>query len=97
MEAKKQKKIRWKLIRTIGNCRLNGYAFDLFESNAGNAVIRIEKDYEYVGRKNWLYFDSVEEANNCVDNIAIDCDGDQIYGTERVYALMQRWVFDDYC
>lgn len=69
-------------IRTIGNCALNGYSFDVYENKNGSATIRPVKSMSDFPRPQWMTFKDLDSLENWVENRCGD-----VVGAGRVQIL----------
>jgi hypothetical protein len=69
--------------KNIGNCRLNGIGFDLYERKDGTATIVPDKNTRQLPRKNWMKFGSWESAEKWIE---VRCEG--LEGASRVNKLI---------
>lgn len=77
-----------KFIRTIGNTASNGISFDLYENKDASATIRPVRNMTDLPRKKWQKFDSLEAAENRIDDIC----GNDLFGAQRVAKLKEVWL-----
>ena len=77
-----------KFIRSIGNCLVNNFGFDLYENKDGTAVIRPVKLRRDFPSKHWIRFDSLEDAEKTIERVA----GEDTEGAQRVYKLIKAWL-----
>jgi hypothetical protein len=75
-------------IRSIGNCRVNGIGFDLYENKDDTATIRPNRLGADFPNRSWIKFDSVESAEAAIDHIA----GEDTEGAQRVQNLKNHWL-----
>jgi len=79
-----------KFIRSIGNCLVNNYGFDLYENENGTATIRPVKLSRDLPRKMWLTYDSIDDAEAAINDMA----GEDSEGAQRVKRLIDVWHYN---